>query len=479
MSNTIIQIKRSQTTGTPPGGSLQQAELAYSYTSGKLYIGSANGLDVIAIAGKYFLDQSNAAFDVTNAAYTVLNAAYTSANANYVVTNAAFNVVNAAYTMANMNYTTTNAAWTMLNTAFTTLNAAYVMANANYVVTNAAYTSSNAGYTVANAAFDLANTKFASAGGTISGNVNITGDLSVHGNTYFVDQQTLRISDPLIYLAGNNYVSDVVDIGFVANYVNASSSNVHTGLFRSAGTKEYYLFQEYNKEPDQNYIDPNGNNFTLSVLHSDIVTSNLKLNGANAYVWIKTAFDTTNAAYVMGNANYTVTNAAYTSSNANYVLTNAAFTMLNTAFTTINAAYTSSNANYVLTNSAFTVLNSAYTSSNSGYLVANAAFNTANVADQHAANASYMNTGTVPEALVVGNYRNITGLGTINIGTWQANTVEVLYGGTGVNSFTLNGILYGNTTGHLNVTGAGTEGQVLQASSTGVPLFAHLDGGGF
>ena len=61
MSNTIIQIKRSSTTGTPPGGSLQQAELAYSYQSGKLFIGSANGLDVITIGGKYFLDQSNAA----------------------------------------------------------------------------------------------------------------------------------------------------------------------------------------------------------------------------------------------------------------------------------------------------------------------------------------------------------------------------------------------------------------------------------
>lgn len=479
MSNTRIQIKRSQTTGTPPGGSLQQAELAYSYTSGKLYIGSANGLDVIALGGNYFLNQSNAAFDVVNAAYTMANMNYTVTNAVYTSSNAAYVVVNAAWNMVNSNYATTNAAWNMLNTAFTTVNAVYTSANANYVVTNAVYTSANANYVVTNAAFNLANTKFASAGGTISGDVNITGDLSVHGNTYLIDQQTLRISDPLIYLAGNNYTSDVVDIGFVANYVNTASINVHTGLFRSAGTKEYYLFQEYNKEPDQNYIDPNGNNFSLSVLHSDIVTGNLKLNGANAYVWIKTNFDTTNAAYVMSNMNYTTTNAAWNMLNTAFTTTNAAYTMLNTAFTTVNAVYTSSNANYVLTNSAFTVLNAAYTSANANYVVTNSAFNIANVADQHAANASYMNTGTVPENLVVGNYRNITGLGTINIGTWQANTVEVLYGGTGVTSFTQNGIVYGNTTGHLNVTGAGTEGQVLQATVAGVPFFGMLDGGGF
>jgi hypothetical protein len=479
MANTIIQIKRSSSTGTPSGGSLSQAELAYSYQSGKLFIGSANGLDVITIGGKYFLDQSNGAYNVTNAAFDVVNAAYTMANANYVVTNTAFNTLNAAYTMANANYVVTNAAFEVLNAAYTSANANYVVTNAAYTVINAAYTSANANYVVTNAAFDLANTKFAANGGVISGSVVVTGDLTIHGNTTYVDTTTLLVKDPLIYLAANNYQSDAVDIGFVGNYVNASSANVHTGIFRSAGNKEYYLFQEYNKEPGQNYIDTSGNNFTLAVLNADVVTSNLKLNGANAYVWIKTAFDTTNAAYTMANMNFEVTNAAYTSSNANYVLTNAAFTMLNTAFATTNAAYTMANANYAVTNIAFDTVNAAYTMANMNYTTTNAAFAQANTADLHAANASYMNTGTVPEALVVGEYKNITGLGTITVGTWQGNTVNVLYGGTGATTFTTNGVLFGNGNGPLQVTGAGTEGQVLQASSSGVPLFAHLDGGGF
>jgi hypothetical protein len=46
-------------------------------------------------------------------------------------------------------------------------------------------------------------------------------------------------------------------------------------------------------------------------------------------------------------------------------------------------------------------------------------------------------------------------------------------------SFTSNGILYGNTTGSLKVTAAGTEGQVLQASAAGIPSFGMLDGGIF
>jgi hypothetical protein len=46
-------------------------------------------------------------------------------------------------------------------------------------------------------------------------------------------------------------------------------------------------------------------------------------------------------------------------------------------------------------------------------------------------------------------------------------------------TFTTNGILYGNSSGDLKVTSAGTEGQVLQASSSGIPNFGMLDGGTF
>lgn len=52
-------------------------------------------------------------------------------------------------------------------------------------------------------------------------------------------------------------------------------------------------------------------------------------------------------------------------------------------------------------------------------------------------------------------------------------------GGTGATSFTTNGILYGNSTSALQVTAAGTYGQVLQADVSGVPVFGTLDGGTF
>jgi len=57
------------------------------------------------------------------------------------------------------------------------------------------------------------------------------------------------------------------------------------------------------------------------------------------------------------------------------------------------------------------------------------------------------------------------------------SAIGVADGGTGATSFTLNGVLFGNNTSALQVTAAGTSGQVLQANATGVPVFGNLDGG--
>jgi hypothetical protein len=68
---------------------------------------------------------------------------------------------------------------------------------------------------------------------------------------------------------------------------------------------------------------------------------------------------------------------------------------------------------------------------------------------------------------------NLTG-GTV---TGLTANITVGNGGTGVGTFTSNGVLFGNTLGSLKVTAAGTAGQVLQAGVGGVPEFAGIDGG--
>ena len=60
-----------------------------------------------------------------------------------------------------------------------------------------------------------------------------------------------------------------------------------------------------------------------------------------------------------------------------------------------------------------------------------------------------------------------------------STALAVNSGGTGAATFTTRGVIYGNGTSALQVTAAGTDGQVLQANSTGFPVFADLDGGTF
>ena len=66
-------------------------------------------------------------------------------------------------------------------------------------------------------------------------------------------------------------------------------------------------------------------------------------------------------------------------------------------------------------------------------------------------------------------------LGSVELGT----DLAVSHGGTGASTFTSKGVIFGNGTGALQVTAAGSEGKVLQAGSGGTPEFNDLDGGSF
>ena len=83
--------------------------------------------------------------------------------------------------------------------------------------------------------------------------------------------------------------------------------------------------------------------------------------------------------------------------------------------------------------------------------------------------------------------------GTVVLGDLELDTdLEVQFGGTGVSTFTSNGIVYGNAAGALQVTAAANVGspgtgsdattsfQVLTVTATGVPVWTStIDGGTF
>ncbi len=532
MSNTIIQIKRSLTTAQPT--SLSVAELGYSYQSNTIFIGTPDGSGTIAIGGKAYLDLINTSFGIANAAYNaangagslaVINLIYQTANAgfdkaNSVATNAAaaFSLTNTTYAAVNSAFGVINAAYTQANTLATSANAyaasvgaasnayANVVGTAGNTYAAAVGTSANvyaaavgvAANTYANATF----VKLTAGSQTITGDLAITGNLTFLGNATTIVSNNLVVGDSLIYLAANNYSgTDLLDIGFIANYGNTTGANVHTGLVRDATNKQYYLFQGYDAEPANNSFVPGGNNMVNAVLNADFVTSNLTLGGANAIVWIKAAYDNANGGFGVTNAAFGLTNTTYAAVNSAFGVINAAYTQANTLATSANAYATAvgaaGNAYAVVVGAASnayanvvgtagnTYATAVGTAGNAYSVVVGAASNTwANTLNTAIHNtfhdAANIISGTIDSARLSGSYTGITGVGTISTGTWQGSTVNVAYGGTGIVSATLNGVLFGGGgNGAFQVTGAGTEGQVLTASATGVPQFSMISGGTF
>lgn len=86
-----------------------------------------------------------------------------------------------------------------------------------------------------------------------------------------------------------------------------------------------------------------------------------------------------------------------------------------------------------------------------------------------------VNADSIDIAATYVGQTSIVTLGTVTTGTWSASTIAVNKGGTGETSFTDNGVLYGDGTNGLDVTSAGTQYQVLQAGSGGVPEFAAVN----
>ena len=69
---------------------------------------------------------------------------------------------------------------------------------------------------------------------------------------------------------------------------------------------------------------------------------------------------------------------------------------------------------------------------------------------------------------------NLSVTGTVTL----TNDLAVSEGGTGVSSFTDNGVLYGDGSNALDVTAAGSQYDILQAGAGGVPEFSNIIDGG-
>ena len=116
--------------------------------------------------------------------------------------------------------------------------------------------------------------------GLFYGNLTVNGNIVVTGNLITQNVSSVVISDPLLYLASNNYLSDLVDIGFVANYSPDGIEQLHTGLFRDASDGgKWKLFSGSEQElSGVNLINTAANGYLTGTLQALIESGGLQTN---------------------------------------------------------------------------------------------------------------------------------------------------------------------------------------------------------
>jgi hypothetical protein len=251
--------------------------------------------------------------DTANSASLYANGAFIQANAAYGSQNTTGSYANSAYAQANT--ATNNAAGASLyaNGAFIQANAAYELANTlssgsvdPYArnTANGAFESANSAGSYANSAFTKANNALPTTGGTISGSltvtqdVSITGNLVVLGNTTSINTSSFTVEDTLLTLGIGNYTSDLLDIGFSSHYNDGT--NAHTGLIRDASEKQWMFFEGYTPEvsPNNNIVITDSSfryaNVRARDFTGNLIANTVFVNGTNLVTYVDSAFNKAN-----------------------------------------------------------------------------------------------------------------------------------------------------------------------------------------
>jgi hypothetical protein len=331
-ANTSLRIKRSTTTGVP--GSLQAGELAYSYQSNTMFIGSPAGTGVVNIGGLYYTSQIDSATTANGSNTLVRRDARGNISVGYV-TAAGIDVssitgnANSATQFQTDRYINVNggditaSAQLFNGTANATLSASLnsiggltagtyggttvipiiqVAANGRVMtIANSATisTSLNIAGDTGTDAVNLVTDTFTISGGagltsTVTNNQvtidvdntvvrantaslrqTIDGDIIISGNLSVLGASTTYNVETLtvedsLIALGKNNTSDAVDIGFYGHYNDGA--NRHAGLLRHAGDGYFYLFDNYNTEPTSNVINVADGSFRQANLKSNLVS---------------------------------------------------------------------------------------------------------------------------------------------------------------------------------------------------------------
>ena len=266
--------------------------------------------------------KAQAAFDKANAANSLAQAAYNQANtggggtldqfARDTANSASSNtiIIQGVNTTQNTNITIADskaqAAFDKANAANSLAQAAYNQANTGGggTLDQFARDTANGANGLAAGAFDKANTSITTSGGTITGSLNVsqeltvTGNLTVLGATTTINTSFFTVTDSLIQLATGNYTSDLLDIGISGHYNDGT--NAHTGFIRDPETKEWYVFKGYTPEVGNNNININDASFAKANVHADYFKGNVIANTITGNVSIATNSSAANSIGYLG-----------------------------------------------------------------------------------------------------------------------------------------------------------------------------------
>jgi hypothetical protein len=251
--------------------------------------------------------------------------------------------------------------------AFNKANGAYDKANsANIIAQNA--------FNQVNVAFDVANTKYSASGGTIAGNVLVSGNVTpttdndkylgsslYRWHTVFVGPGSVDIDGIKIQnTAGKLVVSGATDfvvpgapgtaaISATANaaYDRANTALLSTGAFAQANA----AYDRANSAYDlANNVAPQ----------------------------VQPAFDKANAGFGLATSGFAQANLAYAKANSAYDLANNVAPQVQPAFDTANSAYSKANSGFDIATSGFAQANLAYDKANAATILAQGAYDSAN-----------------------------------------------------------------------------------------------------
>ena len=164
----------------------------------------------------------------TRSINTVVNikqvpAAFVQANTAFQSANNVAPQIEPAFLKANSAYASQNASGTYANSAFAHANAAFVSANNVAPQIEPAFLKANSAYAHANASFTSSNTKLATSGGTVNGDLAITGNLIVSGSRVEISTANVLLQDNIITI-NSDLPTNIPPIDNAGLEVNRGSS---------------------------------------------------------------------------------------------------------------------------------------------------------------------------------------------------------------------------------------------------------------